>query len=186
MPEPDETPSAETRLDPIELFSPAVQEAVIGLTYLGYLTETFRFCGHSFTIETLRPNVKYAISMAMQPYRNTFEEPNVYAAFQVAMALTSVDGRRDFCPPIGETLLEHVEARFAWLTVDTKWLQPLIDYVFVRYMTLERKAQEAILELQSLSERGPATSQPSPDSSTGPVLSTEETPSDIPLWEGSN
>lgn len=165
--------SVETRIDPIELFTPAVQEDARGLAFLGYLTHKFRFCGHSFAIETLRPHTKYAIGQAMNEYRNTLAEPDVFAAFHVALALTSVDGQRDFCPPVSDRVSEFVAARFAWLTVDVKWQQPLIDYIFIEYTNLEKRAMAGIVELQSLSERGPDTLQPSPDSSIAPAPSDE-------------
>ena len=168
-------PEESERIDPIELFSPAVREDVLGLTHLGYLTDRFRFCGHSFGIETLRPRVKYAIGQAMQPYRNTLAEPDAFSAFHAAMALTSVDGQRDFCPEVGDDLQAFVEARFSWITVDAKWQQPLIDYIFIKYLELEQRANAGVVELESLSSRGLDTSLPSPDSLTAPGSSDEAT-----------
>jgi hypothetical protein len=169
-----EEPGADARIDPVELFSPEIRENVRGLAFIGYLTESFRFCGHRFTIETLRPHVKYAIGQAMEPYRNTLVEPDVFASFHVAAALTSVDGSRDFCPPMGDNLREWVDGRFDWVTTETGWLQPTIDFIFIKYAALEERAKTAMVELHSLSEGDQATSQPSPDSSTERAPSTEE------------
>lgn len=178
-----EEPDAETRIDPVELFSPDIREDVRGLAFLGYLTESFRFCGHRFTIETLRPHVKYAIGQAMEPYRNTLVEPDVFASFHVACALTSVDGDRNFCPPMGDNLREWVDGRFDWLTTETGWLQPTIDFLFIKFAALEEKAKAGMIELHSLSEGGQATSQPSPDSLIAPAPSTEPIDSDTPPSE---
>lgn len=177
--------SAETRIDPIELFSPAVQEDVRGLAFLGRLTKRFRFCGHSFAIETLLPHTKYTIGQAMDPYRGTLAEPEAHAAFHVALALTSVDGHQDFCPAIGDNLREFVDARFSWLMNDTGWHQPLIDYIFIEYSNLEKRALAGVIEMQSLSERGPDTLQPSPDSLTASAPS-EEPSTDSPPSETSS
>jgi hypothetical protein len=166
------------RIDPFELFGPEIRENVQGLSYLGYLTRQIEFCGHTYQIETLRPYVKFAIGQAMEPYRNTLVEPNVFAAMHLGMALTSVDGKESFCPPEGDNLIEFVKGRFNWVTGKSGWWQPTIDYLFAEWVKLEQEAGAAIQELHSLSQRGRDTLQPSPDSSIEPASSSEETAGD--------
>lgn len=178
--------SEETRIDPLALFSEEIRVPVAGLMHLGYLTETINFCGHTFVLETLRPYVKYAIAQALEPYRNTLQEPEVYAALHVGMALTSVDGVSDFCPPTGSNLREYVDARLRWITTETGWFQPTINFLYANYINLENKVQAGMMELQNLSGGNRDTSLPLPGFSHAPGHSTEETPSDTPPSEPSN
>lgn len=171
------------RIDPFELFGPEIRNAVHGLAYLGYLTRQIEFCGHTYQLETLRPYVKFAIAQAMEPYRNTLQEPNAFAAMHLCMALTSVDGNDSFCPPVGDSLSEFINARFRWLTGESGWWQPTIDYLFAEWVKLEQEASAAIVELHSLSQRSQDTLPPSPDSLNEPASSSEKTDGDIPLSE---
>lgn len=146
-----EEKSDSERIDPISLFSPELQEDARNLTNLGYSTKAVRFCGHDFILSTIRPHMKYVIGQAMEPYRNTLVEPQAWAAMHVGLSLTSVDGKQDFCPPIGSNELEFCLARFAWVSGSTGWMQPTIDYLFAEYIQLENREAEAIAEFQSLS-----------------------------------
>lgn len=168
----------DTRIDPLALFSPEIRLPVAGLMHLGYLTETVDFCGHTFVLETLRPYIKYAIAQALEPYRNTMQEPEVYAALHVGMALSSVDGVSDFCPPTGSNLREFVDARLRWITQETGWFQPTINFLYAHYLNMENKSSAALLELQNLSEGSRVTSPPLPGFSLGQERSVAETTGD--------
>lgn len=181
-----EEQAVEERIDPIALFPEEIRDRVTGLAHLGYLTETVEFCGHTFVMETIRPYMKFAIAQALEPYRNTLQEPNVYAALHVAAALTSIDGDPEFCPQIGPNAREFAEARLRWITQETGWFQPTIDFLFAYYVSIEQKVQEAIIELHRLSDRGRDTSQPSPDFLTDSGPSIEEIDSDTPPSESSS
>lgn len=176
----------EERIDPLALFPQEIRIPVSGLMHLGYLSETVTFCGHTFTLETIRPYVKYSIAQALEPYRNTLQEPEVYAALHVGMALTSVDGDINFCPPAGSNLREFVDARLRWITQETGWFQPTINFLYGYYLSMENKVAEALLELQNLAEGSRDTSLPSPGFSIGPVPSGAETTGDIPPLEPSS
>lgn len=183
---PEQVQSQEERIDPLALFSEEIRIPVAGLIHLGYLTETVHFCGHTFVLETLRPYVKYAIAQALEPYRNTIQEPEVYAALHVGMALTSVDGVSDFCPPTGTNLREWVDARLRWITIETGWFQPTINFLYANYLNMENKVQVGIMELQNLSEGSRGTSPLSPGFSKEQEPSAEPTTGDIPPSEPSS
>lgn len=173
-----EEEQTEERVDPVALFSPKIQEAVTGLIHLGYLTKTIKFCGHTFILETIRPHMKFALGQAMEPFRNTLLEPQVWSAMHVGLALTSVDGKRDFCPPTGENQVEFALARLQWLTDETGWWQPTIDFLHAEYVQMEMLVREAVVELNSLAQAGRASSLRSPGFSAEPESSTDEMNSD--------
>lgn len=137
-------------------------------------------------METLRPYMKHAIAQAIEPWRNTLAEPNAWGSLHVAMALTSIDGDDSFCPQMQADPVEFARARLAWITGPNGYFDPVIDYLFGQYMAMEQEAAVAIAELLRLSERGRPTSQPSPDSSTAPGPSSDETAGDIPPSEPSS
>lgn len=155
-------------IDPIALFSPKVRNAVEGLTFLGELSETVSFCGHTFGLRTLKPQHKYAISRVLQPYRNTIYEVQIFQNLHVATALTHVDGKHNFCDPIGPSIEEFVIGRLNFVSdVKNGWYEATLEYLWSEYQVLELKATEAIVELHSLSQRSREnTSSPLPDSST--------------------
>src|SRR5271166_1339075 len=98
--------SSEGRIDPLSLFSPNIQAPVHGLAWIGFLQKDIEFCGHSFTIKTLRPSEKAAAAVAVQEWRDTIAEPERWSNALVGMALVSVDGDPAFCPPIGPNINE--------------------------------------------------------------------------------
>lgn len=172
--------SGEERIDPIELFPVAMQERVRGLAWLGYLTREIKFCGHTFVLKTLRPQLKFAVAQAIQPLRNTLQEAEAYAAGHVAMALVAVDGEEGFCPQASANLDSFARARLAWLTdAETGFFQPTIEYLFVHFNQMEAEAAEAMLEFDRLSKGSQPTSGPWLGSSTAPEPSPDPTNSDI-------
>lgn len=182
----DAAPEQE-RVDPFELFSPAIRENVRGLCYIGFLERSVQFCGHSFTIRTLRPGEKAAIAIAVQPWRGTLSEAEVWANGHVAMALTSVDEDDAFCPQIGPELNSFARARLNYITnPENGWFQPTLDFLYTSFLGLETEAYQAIEELQNLAERSQQSSPPSADSLTAPGISISETDSDVPQPEPSS
>lgn len=181
-----ETKVAEDRVDPITFFSPEIHRPVEGMVYLGAYSKEINFVGHRFTMETIRPHMKYAIGLAMETYRNTLVEPQVWGSMHVGMALTSVDGNPNFCPPIGDNEVEFVKARLKWITDKSGWWQPTIDYLFGEYLAMEQIVVQAITELHSLAQAGKAIYSPSPGFSIAPEPSPVEMPSEDQPWEPSS
>lgn len=155
------------RVDPLSLFSPQVRTPVYGLAFIGHIQKDIEFCGHTFTIKTLRPGDKAAIAVAVQPWRDTVEEPVVWANATVGMALISVDGDTDFCPKASPNINELAKARLYYVTnPEDGWYAPTLGYLYEQFLELEAEALEATKELQNLSPRSRTPSPPSPDSLT--------------------
>jgi hypothetical protein len=163
------TPPEEERIDPFSLFTEQVRLAVRGLTFLGQIEKTVDFCGHTFSMRTLYPSEKAAVSIVIQPWRGSISEGEVWANAQVGLSLTAVDDDSDFCKQAGPDLSDFAKARLNYVT--KQWYQPTLSFLYARYLELEQEALDGIRELQDLSSRNPAPSQPSPDSSIGPDIS---------------
>jgi hypothetical protein len=159
-------------------FPPEVRLAVDGLMYLGYLTDSFSFAGHKFSIRTLYGNEELLADKLVKEYIETTGQARAYAWSRVALALISVDGREDFCPPIGPDEWEYAQGRFQYVT--SKWFWPLGEYIFNRFAELQQRQVEAIRAVQDLSTRSLRNSTPSPDSLTEPGDSNNETSTDAP------
>lgn len=170
----DEAAPLEDRVDPYALFSEQMRIPVRGLAFVGFLQKDIEFCGHVFTLKTLRPSEKAAAALAVQPWRDTIAEPEQWGNAQVAMALVSVDGEPDFCPPASRNINEYAKARLNFVThPDNGWHSPTLAFLYDEFLTLEKESLAAVEELRNLSERNPAPSQPLPDSLTEPGISDD-------------
>ncbi len=140
-------------IDPIELFTPSVRKIVEGLSFLGRITETVKLAGHTFVLQTLRPEHKYAIATVVQPYRNTLIADKAWRNAHVSVALVSVDGNPHFCDSIGHDFEEFVRGRFNFVSnIETGWYEPTLDYLWNQYQILEWKAAQAVKQLNFLSQ----------------------------------
>ena len=182
--EPSES-VGEERIDPLTLFSENIQLPVEGLMYLGQYSESIEFCGHTFGLRTLLPQDRFAIAVAMQPYRNTIMEVDAFQAAHIAMALTEIDHDKDFCPPVGPGIDATARGRLNW--VSKNLFPPVVDYLWVEYQRIEAQALLALQELDHLSKGNqPTTLPPWLDSLIGAGISADETPADTPDSTTSN
>jgi len=139
------------RVNPFEIFDAKYREDVIGLTYIGHLQKEIRFCGHTFVLRTLRPAEKSAIAVAIKDYTESGVWGEVWQNAHVAVALVSIDGDDEFCPPAAPDLTRFVEARLRYVTdAQTGWFQPTLDYLFGQYLELEKDVTRAIGEFENL------------------------------------
>jgi hypothetical protein len=175
----------EEELDPLQAFPPEWQLTVTGLAFLGQLTDEFTFCGHRYTLKTLKPQEKISIGIVLQPTRNTLYEELAWQTAHVAVALTSIDGNTEFCPPSTKNLDDFVRGRIAFIADEkTGWETPLVGYVWKRLQRLELLSAQAVARLD-LFLQGPPSSH-WPDSLTEPGLSSEPTSSDTLPSESSS
>src|SRR5208282_392642 len=173
---------AEETKDPLKLFSEEIRIPVYGLAALGHLTKKIEFCGHSFTLKTLRPSERAAAAMAAKPWRETLVEPEVWANAQVALAVTSVDGDHEFCIALGPDLEDFARSRLNYVTDPNKgWSKPTLAFLYEEYLSVEDEALTAINELRNLSRASLASLQAGLDSSSEADTLDALTASDIPL-----
>jgi hypothetical protein len=153
-PEQSQGQKQDDTIDPIRLFTPAVQHIIEGVAYLGRVTETVKLSGHTFGLQTLRPEYHYAIAQVIQPYRNTIIADKIWRNAHVAAALTHVDGRSDFCDSIGPNIEDFVQGRLNFISnKDDGWYEPTIEYLWYQYQILELKATKAVEQLNFLSQQ---------------------------------
>jgi hypothetical protein len=93
-------------------FPDDVVEDVEGLLWLGYLEDTVEFCGHEFVIRTLRLEEEILAGLVTKEYVETLAQAKAWIAAQVGLALVSVDGDENFCPPAGPGSKDYARARF--------------------------------------------------------------------------
>ena len=131
-------------------FPDGVREDVEGLVWLGYLEDSFDFCGHSFVIRTLRGDEELLAGLIAKEYTDTVGEQRAWAWSQIALALVSIDGDENFCPPIGPDSKAYARARFAYIT--QRWFWPTAQAIFNKYAALLERQQAAVDNLESLSQ----------------------------------
>lgn len=163
--------------NPFEQFEDGVRADVDSLIHLGELSEDIEFCGHTFGLRTLRVDEEIAAAKAIDSFRDTLKEPQAWAAVQVGLALTHLDGDTDFCPSVGVDKVSFARARFQYVT--SQWYWPTIDYLHSEYLALLEKQAIAIRAVQDLSTGSPLTFSPSLDSLNEPGTSSEPISSEV-------
>lgn len=143
-------------------FPDDVVEDVEGLLWLGYLEDSFEFCGHHFVIRTLRGDEEILAGLVTKEYVETLGQSKAWVWAQVGLALVSVDHDEDFCPPIGPNKRDFARARFQYATAN--WYWPLAQYVYERYAALLERQAACVEALQDLSNRSRTSFTASPGS----------------------
>ena len=156
----------------LDQFDERIREEVEGLIWLGHLEDSFEFCGHRFVIRTLKADEELAASLVAKDYEDTpIGQSKAWSAANVALALVSIDGDENFCPPTGPDPQAYAQARFNWIT--QKWYPPVIAFIFARYMELVARQLETIEVIKNLSQRGQQVSSSNADSLKEQGLSEE-------------
>jgi hypothetical protein len=158
---------------PFAGFDDSVRNDVEGLAWLGHLEDQFDFCGHTFVIRTLKADEELLSTLVIKDYVDTFGQARAWAWARIALALVSIDGVTDFCPPLGPDKTAYAHARFRWVT--DQWYWPTGEYLFNKYVALERRQLDAIKEVDSLSKGSPQPSTLSVDSWITPSDSSPQT-----------
>lgn len=121
-----------------------------GLAYIGALSDTFSWLGHTFSIRTLRDGEKLAVASIIKPYVETMGADRAYADAMVAMCITEVDGS-DLPIPIGESRKAHEWGLQRFLYVKDTWFSTTVDVVFNRYLVLEDLARQVVAAMEKAS-----------------------------------
>jgi hypothetical protein len=146
-------------------FPEAIQDAVDGLAWLGHLDDTVRFCGHSFTLQTLKAGEELEAALLAKEYQDTFGQVKASAWAHLAMSVVAVDGNTDFCPAIGPDLRAAGKAKFSYMTQN--WYWPVGEFLFGEYVNLVKRQAEALDALEDLSSGSLRHSWPTQDSLKG-------------------
>ncbi len=164
--------------NPFANLSPPIHQRVEGLMSLGKLTDEVEFCGHRFGIRTLYGNEELLAGLLAKDHEGALTQPKAWVWAHLALAITHIDGKEDFCPPIGPDEEAHARARFNYLT--KRWFWPTAEFIFQRWNDLQRQQAEAIQAVRDLSTRSLRPSSPSQSSLNEPGDSPNRTPSDDP------
>lgn len=147
-----------------EDFDPRIRENVEGLMYLGFLEDQFSFCGHEFVIRTLRGDEELLASLVCKEFVETLGQARAWVWAQISMALVSVDGDENFCPPVSPNKRDYARARFQYCT--GKWFWPLAAHIYSRYTNLLEEQNEAMARVEDLFDGSRITFSPSAGSSS--------------------
>jgi hypothetical protein len=143
----------------LEGFPTEVRENVEGLMFLGYLEDSFEFCGHQFVIHTLRGDEELLAGLITKDFVNTMSAEKAWVWALVSLCLAVVDGDPDFCPRISKSDRDYARQRFQYCT--KKWLWPLAVHIHNKYAALLTKQNEAMEAMEDLSQGNPTTFTPS-------------------------
>jgi hypothetical protein len=127
---------------PLPEFDPRMKEAFEGLMYLGRLTQTFRFLGHTFVIKTLTTDETLQVGLLQRPFRDTMGDLRAYTAATAAACVVSVDGQPLPLPLTNLPDEDIMAQRFRYVRLH--WYPVVLDRVYEEYLLLEAKVAEVI------------------------------------------
>jgi hypothetical protein len=153
-------------------FPDEVVDDVDGLMWLGFLEDTFEFCGHEFVIRTLKLEDEMLAGLVTKDYKDSVSQGKAWIAAQVGMALVSIDDDTTFCPQAGASKANYARARFQYVTKN--WYEPTINYLYVKYLELVQRQEAVLTEMENLSQGDRISYMASPDSSTKKADSVPE------------
>lgn len=158
-------------------FPPEVREDVEGLMWLGHLEKEFQFCGHTFTLKTLKGDEELLASLVCKEFNETLGQARAWIWALLGQSITSIDGDTEFCPEISTNRLENARAKFSYLSGN--WYWPTAAFLNARYNELIERQTTAIEAMEDLFSRSPLMSMPFAGSSTEQGDSEEQTQGDI-------
>jgi hypothetical protein len=147
-----------------DAFPPEVAQDVEGLIWVGYLEDTFEFCGHEFVIRSLRGDEELLAGLITKEFIETLGQSRAWAWAQIALALVAVDGDESFCPAAGPDKRAYARARFNYCT--SNWFWPVGEYIFRRYAQLLERQAKAVEALEDFTSGSLPISTPSASSLT--------------------
>ncbi len=126
-----------------------------GLMFLGALTHSFEWLGHTFVIKTVTGDELLGVAQIIKPWQGTHGEPRAYSTAMASVAIVSIDGQELPIPVSSEG------GEYAWIYqrfnyVKAHWFAPTIDKVYSEFRTLEGLAEEVVTAMEKAS--GPAAS----------------------------
>ena len=168
--------SLEEALEDLPSFDERYAEEFNGLMFLGALSKTFEWVGHTFTVRTLMTDDYLAVGFLTKEYAGTIAETRAYTTAVVALALQAVDGQ-----PLPTPVATH-DNNYAWAYqrfayVRSRYFPPVVDMIYNEFLVLEAKAQRVLdmmgkasgWEPSILGSNGSVESQSAEDSSASPA-----------------
>ncbi len=151
---------------------PQVMSDVESLETFGYISGEFSRWGRTWTLRTLKGDEDLAIGIITKPYVETMAQGKAWGWAHVALALESINGDTDFCPPLGPDTMEFARTRFKWVTEQYDWF--VGEWLFEQYISLQERELKALEAMQSFVPRNPGSSSGEPGSLTDLGISPDD------------
>lgn len=126
-------------------FDERYKEDFEGLAFLGALEARFDYIGHRFHIRTLTTDEILAVARIVKDFEGTIGDAKAYATAMVALSVVSVDGKG--LPHPYEESTDYAWAYERFNYVKAKWFPFTIDYVYERYLLLENRVRNVLIEM---------------------------------------
>lgn len=113
-----------------------------GLLFLGALTKTFIWMGHTFKIRTMTNADQLEVGLVQSQYNGTLGEIKAYQGAVCAACIVSVDNK-PLPIPISNTPEDTLlQTRFEW--INHNWFPWTIDAIYDAYLNLEATVSSVI------------------------------------------
>jgi len=118
---------------------------VLGLLYLGKLTDSFDYQGHDFVIKTLKIGEELEAALITQEYMQTPDYERALATALVAASIETVDGK-PLVTSLGPSEDNYLRHKFEY--IKDRWYWTTIGFVYSKYIDLLQKQKEALDEFE--------------------------------------
>lgn len=124
-----------------------LSQDVLGLVYLGKLTDVIDVYGHQIEIRTLTIGEELDIGLLTQPFESTAERGRAYMTAVAAACIETVDGRPLPIQPLGpSSRAAMLREKFTYMADRYHW--ETIKKIYDGYMLLQSRVVESLEELE--------------------------------------
>ena len=117
---------------------------VEGLAFLGYLTKTFKFKGHKFTIKTLTNGDLLRVFELAERWEGALGQNRALGLAEVSAALLMVDGEPLVAPLADGEDVTLLEQKF---NIVKEWFPAVTDHLFTKVHELVQAQVEVLQDL---------------------------------------
>jgi hypothetical protein len=121
-------------------FDPEYKKSFEGLLFIGKVSRTFKWLGHTFTIKTPTIDDMLEAGQLHQPYVGTIGDIKAWQSLMVAASLVTVDGKPLPIPISDETT--SLQTKFNY--INEHWYPWTTDALYEQYILLDAEVREVI------------------------------------------
>jgi hypothetical protein len=119
--------------EPLPEFDAQYRTPFEGLLFIGKVTRTFKWLGHTFVIRTPKVDEILEIGQLHQPYTNTVSDVKAYQSLMLAATIQTVDGS-PLPIPISDDV-SALQSKFEY--IQHHWYPWTLDKLYEEYMILD-------------------------------------------------
>lgn len=127
-----------------EVFSSEYMQPLEGLLFVGKLTKTIEYSGHTFQIRTLTQGEELRVGQLTREYMGQYNQMAAIKAYIVAACVELVDGLPMYVS-IGDEQVDPIAIKVERVK---RWYEPVVSFIHDQYAELYKMSQKVADELK--------------------------------------